>query len=66
MKIEFTETKERFPEAKDFDSECAPYYLVVVEKYGIQRAMFLMKDGEKGWYSNYYSKIIAPVLAWGI
>lgn len=64
--LKFIDASKELPIAKEFESVAAPYYFVAVEGYGIQKAMFLNKDGENAWYHNYYSKIILPVLAWAI
>lgn len=53
------------PEPQDINDECNEYYLVRVENYSSELAMYLVnEDGETGWYTSYISKIIKPVTGW--
>lgn len=56
----FVSTQERLPKSCSVEDECNPYYVVKVDGWGLNRAMFI--DGK--WYSNYISVIVADVVAW--
>lgn len=54
-----------FPEAKPLNGYDAPYYMVEIQGYTNDLAMYLEdENGEKGWYKSYTSKIIRPVTGW--
>lgn len=59
------ETKE-LPYPQSIDSECNGYYLVKVKGYAHPTMAMYMEDenGNAGWYTNYFSKIIKEVEAW--
>lgn len=53
------------PEAKSLNGFGAPYYLVNIQGYTNDLAMYLEdENGEKAWYKSYTSKIIRPVIGW--
>jgi len=53
------------PTPQPISDICNNYYLVDVKDYGIHKAMFLKNEsGEVGWYTNYFSKIIKPIIRW--
>ena len=54
-----------FPEPKPLNGCDAPYYLVEIEGYTNDLAMYLEdENGVKAWYKSYTSKIIRPVTSW--
>lgn len=61
----FPVNMDKFPEAKPLNGFNAPYYLVNIQGYPNDLAMYLEdENGEKAWYKSYTSKIIRPVVGW--
>jgi hypothetical protein len=59
--------EEDLPTAEDLDGDSADLYLVEIEGFGPQIAMYLIApSGECGWYKDYVSKIIRPVTHWSV
>lgn len=57
--------EEELPTAEDLDGDSADLYLVEIEGFVPQIAMYLIApSGECGWYINYIAKIIRPVTHW--
>ena len=56
----FVSTQERLPESCSIEDECNPYYVVNIEGWGRNTAMFI--DGK--WYLNYFALIVADVTHW--
>lgn len=63
--LNWIDASEELPTAEDLDGDSAERYLVEVEGFEPQIAMFLIApSGECGWYINYIAKIIRPVTHW--
>jgi len=53
------------PVAEPLNGFNAKYYLVAIQGYPNDLAMYLEdENGEKAWYKSYTAKIIRPVLSW--
>jgi hypothetical protein len=63
--MKFIETKAELPKAELLNSHSGTYHLILIEGFGTKLAMFLEdENGEKGWYSDYTSKIFRNVIYW--
>jgi len=60
VKPQFVKTKDRLPPSESLNDTCNTYYVVRLEQYGLQKAMYI----DNGWYLNYFSKIVVPVIEW--
>ena len=53
------------PQSESLSQGVAKYYLVDIEGYGVELAMYMKDDsGVEDWYSSYTSKIFRNVTQW--
>lgn len=58
--MQWVQTKDRLPETQSLNEPDNTYYVVRVDKYGLQKAMYT----DYGWCTSYFTKIIVPVIEW--
>jgi len=62
--MKFISVEKSLPIADWYEEPGNPYYLVKVKQHRPMLAMYMMKDGEEGWYKDYTSKLIIEVTHW--
>jgi hypothetical protein len=55
---------EELPPLDDGEQECNEYYIVYIEFYGLNKAMYMNQDGQIGWWTSYATKIMSNVTHW--
>lgn len=65
--VKYINTQDKLPIPGDLNTTENGYYLVIIEGYGAQLAMYLKDEyGKCDWYSDYVSKIFRNVISYAI